>query len=77
MKMLNISQAKAQLSSVIEQVLTKGEAFLIGKAGKPVAKIIRYEPARKNNRLGLFAGKIKIAKNFDEWPNDIGESLGL
>jgi len=25
----------------------------------------------------LFAGKIKIAKNFDEWPNDIGESLGL
>lgn len=77
MKMLNISQAKAQLSSVIEQVLTKGEAFLIGKAGKPVAKIIRYEPARKNNRLGFFAGKIKIAKNFDEWPNDMSESLGL
>ena len=77
MELLNISEAKAQLSSVIERVVTKGEEFLIGKAGKPVAKIIRYEPARKNKRLGLFTGQIKIAKDFDKWPEDIAKSLGM
>lgn len=75
--MLNISEAKAQLSAVIERVVSKGEEILIGKAGKPVAKIIRYEPARKNKRLGLFSGKIKISKDFDEWPEDLAEPLGL
>ena len=77
MELLNISEAKSQLSSVIERVVTKGEEFLIGKAGKPVAKIIRYEPARKNKRLGLFAGQIKIPKDFDEWPEDVAKILGI
>lgn len=77
MELMNISEAKAKLSSVIERVVTGGEEILIGKAGKPVAKIIRYEPARKNRRLGLFSGKIKISPDFDEWPDDVAESLGI
>lgn len=76
MEMFNISEAKAQLSAVIERV-SKGEEILIGKAGKPVAKIVRYEPARRNQRLGCFKGKIKIAKDFDEWPEDIARVLGI
>lgn len=76
MDMFNISEAKAQLSAVIERV-SKGEEILIGKAGKPVAKIVRYEPARQNHRLGCFKGKIKIAKDFDEWPEDIARALGM
>jgi prevent-host-death family protein len=77
MELLNISEAKAKLSSVIERVVNGGEEFLIGKAGKPVAKIVRYEPARKNRRLGLFAGKIKIRHDFDEWPDDVASALGI
>ena len=77
MEMMNISEAKAKLSSVIERVTTKGEEFLIGKAGKPVAKIIRYQPARRNKRLGCFKGKIKIADDFGEWPEDIAKDLGM
>ena len=76
MELYNISEAKAQLSAVIERV-SKGEEILIGKAGKPVAKIVRYEPARKNRRLGCFKGKIKIADDFDEWPEDIAKALGI
>ena len=74
--MLNISEAKAQLSAVLERV-SKGEDILIGKAGKPVAKIVRYEPARRNKRLGCFKGKIKVADDFDEWPEDIAKALGM
>jgi len=76
MDMLNISEAKAQLSAVLERV-SKGEDILIGKAGKPVAKIVRYEPARRNKRLGCFKGKIKVADDFDEWPEDIAKALGM
>ena len=74
--MLNISEAKAQLSAVLERV-SKGEDILIGKAGKPVAKIVRYEPAKRNRRLGWLKGKIKIADDFDEWPEDIARALGI
>ena len=76
MDMLNISEAKAQLSAVIERV-SKGEDILIGKAGKPVAKIVRYEPAHKNKRWGCFKGRIKVADDFDEWPEDIAKALGM
>lgn len=76
MQLLNISEAKAQLSAVIERV-SKGEEILIGKAGKPVAKIVRYEPARQNKRLGCFKGKIKVADDFDKWPEDIARALGI
>ena len=77
MEMLNISEAKSKLSAVIEKVVTTGQEFLIGRSGKPVAKIIRYEPARKNCRLGLFKGQIKMKKDWDTWPDDFAVSLGI
>lgn len=77
MQMLNISEAKAKLSSVIERVVSKGEEFLIGKAGKPVARIIRYEPAHKKRRLGFLKKQIKVSKDFDNWPDDIARALGI
>lgn len=77
MELLNITQAKAQLSSVIERVTTKGEEFIIGKAGKPVAKIIPYQPAQKKRRFGFLKGQIKIADDFDTWPDDIAKALGI
>ena len=75
--MLNISEAKAQLSSVIEQVVNEGKEFIIGKAGKPVAKVVRYEPAKRHRRLGLFEGQIDVAQDFDQWPADVAKFLGM
>ena len=77
MELLNITQAKAQLSSVIERVTTKGEEFIIGKAGKPVAKIIPYVPVRKERKFGFLKGPIEIAEDFDTWPDDIARHLGI
>lgn len=77
MEMFNISEAKAQLSSIIEKVVSRGKEIIIGRAGKPVAKLVRYDPAKKNKRLGLMKGKIKISRDFDKWPDDIAESLGM
>ena len=77
MQVLNISEAKAQLSAVIEQMTITGEAVVISRAGKPVAKVIPYKSAQQHQRLGLFEGQISIPGDFDTWPEDIAESLGI
>jgi prevent-host-death family protein len=76
MYMINISVAKAQLSALIEKVLA-GEQVIIAKAGKPVAKLVRYERSDQSRRPGALKGKIKIAADFDELPQDIAEAFGM
>jgi prevent-host-death family protein len=75
MHITNISEAKAQLSSLIEKVLA-GEEVLIGKAGKPVAKLVRYERSDKRRSPGALKGRIKLAQDFDVLPKDIAEAFG-
>ena len=72
MKITNISEAKSSLSKLIEKVQA-GEEVIIGKAGKPVAKLIPYNHDTSPRKLGAgnWKGKIKIADDFDELPDDI------
>lgn len=76
MQIANISEAKAQLSALIEKVMA-GEEVIIGKAGKPVARIIKYENNGQSRRPGALKGKIKIADDFDALPDDIAETFGM
>jgi prevent-host-death family protein len=75
MLVTNISEAKAQLSALIEKVLA-GEEVIIGKAGRPVAKLIRYDRREQPRRPGALKGKIRIADDFDVLPDDIAEAFG-
>ncbi|MEM7117384.1 MAG: type II toxin-antitoxin system prevent-host-death family antitoxin [Chloroflexota bacterium] len=72
MLITNISEAKAGLSKLIERVLN-GEEVIIGKAGKPVAKLIPYhlDPAPRQLGAGKWKGKIQIADDFDEPSSEI------
>lgn len=76
MQITNISEAKAQLSALIEKVLA-GEDVIIGKAGKPVARLIRYENNRRPRCPGALKGQIIIADDFDELPEDIAAAFGV
>ena len=76
MQIANISEAKAQLSALIEKVQA-GEEIIIGKAGKPVARLIKFEPGQKARIPGALKGKIKIAPDFDELPKDLMEAFGM
>jgi len=71
-----ISQAKAQLSMLVERVQA-GEHVIIGKAGKPVAILSPYAPATKERIPGALRGKIHIADDFDQLPLDIAEAFGV
>ena len=76
MVMRNISQAKAELSALIEQVLN-GNEIIIAKAGKPVAKLIPFKGSAKPRVPGALAGKIRIAADFDTLPEDIAAAFGM
>ncbi len=71
MHIINISETKATLSKLIEQVLN-GQEVVIGKAGKPVAKLVPYTQDTTPRTLGAgqWKGKIWMADDFDDLPDE-------
>ena len=59
------------------KTVNTGQEIIIGKAGKPVAKLVRYERSEKPRRAGALRGKIRIADDFDKLPSDIAEAFGI
>jgi prevent-host-death family protein len=76
MKTVNIHQAKTQLSKLVEEA-SEGEAFIIAKAGKPVAKVIALEApvGRRVRRLGFMKGQIAVPDDFDRMGEEKIERL--
>ena len=66
MKTVDIHEAKTQLSKLIEEA-SKGEAFVIAKAGKPLVKVtaLSAPSAAQVRRLGFMKGQISVPDNFD------------
>ena len=66
MKTVNIHEAKTQLSKLIEKA-SKGESFIIAKAGKPVVRVtaLSAPTAAQVRRLGFMAGQISVPDDFD------------
>lgn len=73
---LSLSEAKAKFSEVVERA-SMGEDIIITRMGRTTVRITRFEPARPNRRLGLLKGRIRLADDFDEWPDDIAQDLGI
>ena len=76
MYITNISDATAQLSALIEEVIA-GKEVIIGKAGKPVAKIIPYDRSEEPRKPGAMKGQIHIMDDFDELPEDLAKAFGV
>lgn len=72
MQITNISDAKSSLSKLIEQVL-QGQEVIIGKAGKPVAKLVPYDADTSPRKLGAgtWRGKIWVADDFDDLSDEM------
>lgn len=73
---LTLSDAKARLSEIVKKAVN-GEEFVITRMGQPAVRITRYEPRRRVPKLGDLAGQIRIADDFEDWPPDIEEALGI
>lgn len=65
MRTLTVSEAKAQLSAVLERVLA-GEQIAIGRRGRPEILLTRFEKSRGPRPLGTYTGPLVLAEDFDE-----------
>lgn len=72
----NVSEAKAELSALLDAV-AKGEEVIIGKAGVPVARLVRYQGEAAPRKPGALKGKIRISPDFDELPADVAAAFGM
>ncbi|MHB0876051.1 MAG: type II toxin-antitoxin system Phd/YefM family antitoxin [Anaerolineae bacterium] len=62
---VNVHEAKTHFSKLLARV-SQGEEITICKAGKPVARLVPIEPRPGKRLLGLAAGQVWMADDFDE-----------
>ena len=68
MKIINIQEAKTHLSRYVEEVAA-GAEVIIGKAGKPMARLVPYQPEGRPRVGGQLRGR--VVESIDCWaPND-------
>jgi prevent-host-death family protein len=65
MRVVNIHAARTYLSRLVNEAAA-GEEIVIARAGKPVARLLPFEPRRQPRQPGLLKGKIWIAEDFDD-----------
>lgn len=61
---VNVHEAKTHLSRLLERVRL-GEEIVIGKAGRPVARLVPVEQAPARRNPGSARGRFRMARNFD------------
>lgn len=69
MHLTNVYEAKTHLSKLIARSLA-GEEVVLGKAGKPVVKLVPYQEVVKR-KPGFWKGQVTLKKDFDELPPSI------
>ena len=74
MRIVNIHEAKTQLSRLLEQAVA-GEEILIARAGKPIARLVPFEGSVQPRRPGRWQGQVTIAADFDQLPDDMAAAF--
>jgi prevent-host-death family protein len=76
MTQVGMHEAKTRLSQLVE-LAEAGEDVVIARRGTPVARLV---PIRTTSDLpsvrGAWRGRVDIADDFDELPEDIAEAFG-
>jgi len=67
---INTYDAKSQFSHFLN-LAAQGEEVIIAKAGKPIAKLVKYEEDQQPRTPGYWKGKVQIADDFDDLPADL------
>jgi prevent-host-death family protein len=71
MRIVNIHEAKTNLSKLVERAVQDGEAFVIARAGKPLVKVAPLQIAeRPPRRVGFLEGRFKAVDNVKDLGRD-------
>ncbi len=67
MKIVNVHEAKSQLSKLIEQV-EAGEDVVIARAGKPAVRLIAFKAEARPRVGGVWRNQVRMTDDFDVLP---------
>jgi prevent-host-death family protein len=74
---VGMHEAKTNLSKLVERV-EGGEEIVITRRGEPAVRLV---PERRGGGFaslaGAWRGRVRIADDFDELPDDLAEALGM
>ncbi len=75
MEQLNIAEAKANFSKLIDKALL-GEEIIIARDNKPLVKMVPVEIPEKTRKPGSGKGQlIKMSDDFDQPVDDMKEYM--
>lgn len=72
--MVNMHEAKTHLSRLVDRAAA-GEEVVIGKAGRPVARLVAYDENREPRSPGALRGRIWMADDLDDTPEEVISSF--
>ena len=64
MKRVNVAEAKAQLSRLIDAAL-EGEEVVIARRNKALVKLTVVKEPNAGARFGMLSGRIRLSADFD------------
>lgn len=70
MNLVNVHEAKTHLSRLLQRV-EAGEEIVIGRGGRPAARLVPYREPRGRRQGGQWQGRVTMAADFDELPVSI------
>lgn len=71
-EIFNVHVAKTQLSRLLERA-EAGEEIVIGRAGKPIAKLVPYVAEHPKRVFGRLMGQIVVHGDFDADNDEIAD----
>jgi prevent-host-death family protein len=73
---VGMHEAKTKLSQLVERA-EAGEDIVIQRNGKPVARLVPIAGTSSLEAVrGAWRGRVRIADDFEELPEDIARALG-
>ena len=72
MASVNISEAKAQLSSLIRRALA-GDDVVISRRGKALVRLVAVADETTRRSLGWAGVQVQMAADFDDIPADFDD----
>jgi prevent-host-death family protein len=76
MTQVGMHDAKTHLSQLVERAL-EGEEIVLTRRGEPAVRLVPERGGAGFASLaGAWRGRVRMADDFDELPDDLAEALG-
>jgi antitoxin (DNA-binding transcriptional repressor) of toxin-antitoxin stability system len=78
MSSYSIGEAKTQLSKLVH-LAEEGEEVVLRRGQKPVARVvpIAAQEGGARRKPGRMRGRVKMHEDFEEWPPEVAQALGI